>query len=89
MALVFWEQAVSDLSAHDPVMHRIIQGYSDSMPEEFCHLGACNRRSADICQGSSQCLAESNNFDSGNHTGRIDGDRNRFVENMRAVGAKS
>ncbi|MDL1864451.1 DNA-3-methyladenine glycosylase 2 family protein [Betaproteobacteria bacterium PRO5] len=34
MALVFWEQAVNDLSARDPVMHRIIQCYSDSMPEE-------------------------------------------------------
>ncbi len=34
MALVFWEQAVADLSAHDPVMARIIQCYSDSMPEE-------------------------------------------------------
>ncbi len=34
MALVFWEQAVADLSARDPVMDRIIQSCGDSMPEE-------------------------------------------------------
>jgi len=34
MALVFWEQAVNELSARDPIMYRIIQSYSDSLSEE-------------------------------------------------------
>ncbi|MBE7527461.1 MAG: DNA-3-methyladenine glycosylase 2 family protein [Nitrosomonas sp.] len=34
MTLVFWEQAVNELSARDPVMYRIIQSYSDSLSEE-------------------------------------------------------
>lgn len=34
MALVFWEQAVNDLSARDLVMGRIIRFCNDSMPEE-------------------------------------------------------
>ncbi|WP_292979977.1 DNA-3-methyladenine glycosylase family protein [Nitrosomonas sp.] len=34
MTLVFWEQAINELSARDPVMYRIIQSYSDSLSEE-------------------------------------------------------
>lgn len=34
MALAFWKQAISDLSARDQVMKQIIQCYSDSMPAE-------------------------------------------------------
>lgn len=34
MALAFWKQAVSDLSARDQVMNQIIQRYSDSMSDE-------------------------------------------------------
>lgn len=34
MALVFWEQAVNDLSARDPVMYQIMQCYDDVLSEE-------------------------------------------------------
>jgi DNA-3-methyladenine glycosylase II len=33
MVPIFWQQAINDLSARDPVMHRIIQCYSDAMLE--------------------------------------------------------